>query len=97
MLTMAHPISLSTSFNLLLVLGTLVGQIFASPLPYSADTAMLQYKRNSSSEISSSNFDSSLINRKRSDSEVAPLNERGIFSKDQFLGLGFIDWVAVSY
>lgn len=90
-----------TSFNLLLVLGTLVGQIFASPLPLSADTAMLQYKRNSSSDISSSNFESSLFNWEHSDFEVAPLNGRGLtnlFSKSKsdklLLGIGFVDLVS---
>lgn len=85
---------LFTSFSLLLVLlGTLVGQIFASPLPLSADTAML-HEHNSSNEISSSNFNFSLLNWEHSDSEVAPLNERGLFGDELFVGVGVVKRVS---
>lgn len=92
---MAH-LGFCTSLNLLLVVGTLMGQILASPLPLSADNVML-YEPNSSSGISSG---SSLFNCEQLDSEFAPLNKR-IFkfkfrSDELLLGLSFLYWVSLN-
>lgn len=91
-LTMAH-LGFYTSLNLLLLVGTLMGQILASPLPLSADNVML-YESNSSSGISS---DSPLFNWEHLDSEFTPLNKRifNFHSDDIFLGMSYLYWVSL--